>query len=69
VKHPRSGLPPTVLCNLSYLGLQLKLQLGCYTAAGPGSVTEDRGGDRICVKNEKRVKTQKTDENRGKREK
>jgi len=26
VKHPRSGLPPTVLYNLSYLQLQLQLQ-------------------------------------------
>src|SRR6218665_2381270 len=25
VKHPRSGLPPTVLYNLSYLQLQLQL--------------------------------------------
>src|SRR6218665_557850 len=25
VKHPRSGLPPTVLDNLSYLQLQLQL--------------------------------------------
>jgi len=24
VKHPRSGLPPTVLYNLSYLQLQLQ---------------------------------------------
>jgi len=27
VKHPRSGLPPTVLYNSSYLQLQLQLQL------------------------------------------
>src|SRR6218665_2043202 len=27
VKHPRSGLPPTVLYNFSYLQLQLQLQL------------------------------------------
>src|SRR6218665_81065 len=27
VKHPRSGLPPTVQYNLSYLQLQLQLQL------------------------------------------
>src|SRR6218665_611266 len=26
VKHPRSGLPPTVLYNLSYLQLQLQLR-------------------------------------------
>ena len=28
VKHPRSGFPPTVLYNLSYLQLQLQLQVG-----------------------------------------
>jgi len=27
LKHPRSGLPPTVLYNLSYLQLQLQLNV------------------------------------------